>query len=390
MENIVNASYKTDREFWCHTLYGIAAPVLSNMSEGMLRKRMPVEYSHTWDGRNKQVAYMECFGRLMTGLAPWLSLSEDETPEGSQRKQLVEWALRSYTNAVDPDSPDFLFWEGELQPLVDAAYLAHSFLRGYEKLWIPLTPQTKQRYIERFKRLRRITPPYNNWLMFPAIIETFLLVAGEEYDLYRITLVVNKMEEWYVGDGWYSDGSHFAFDYYSSYVMHPMYVECLETLAEFLSPSYLPLYEKALKRMQRYGCILERFISPEGYFPIVGRSATYRTAVFQPLAMLVLNEELPQSLSYGQVRAALTAVHKKMFDGRQNFTSDGYLALGVNGYQPHIVDYYTNTGSLYITSLSFLPLGLSASHSFWTSQAEPWTSQKVWSGADAGVDRRFI
>lgn len=154
MENIVNASYKTDREFWCHTLYCIAAPVLSNMSEGMLRERMPVEYSHTWDGRNKQVAYMECFGRLMAGLASWLSLPEDETQEGGQRKQLVEWALRSYTNAVDPDSPDFLFWEGELQPLVDAAYLAHSFLRGYEKLWIPLTPQTKQRYIERFKRLR--------------------------------------------------------------------------------------------------------------------------------------------------------------------------------------------------------------------------------------------
>ena len=79
-----------------------------------------------------------------------------------------------------------------------------------------------------------------------------------------------------------------------------------------------------------------------------------------------------------------------MFDGRQNFTPDGYLALGVNGYQPHIVDYYTNTGSLYITSLSFLPLGLSASHSFWTSQAESWTSQNVWSGADVGVDRKFI
>ena len=50
---------------------------------------------------------------------------------------------------------------------------------------------------------------------------------------------------------------------------NPMYVECLETLAEFLSPSYLPLYEKALKRMQRYGYILERFISPEGYFPYI-------------------------------------------------------------------------------------------------------------------------
>lgn len=390
MSNITNIPYKTDRDFWCHTLYRMAAPVLSNMSKGMLKKHMPIEYSRTWDGRNRQVAYLECFGRLMAGLAPWVSLPEDETPEGGRRKQLREWALQSYANVVDPDSPDLLFWEGELQPLVDAAYLAHSFLRGYEQLWVPLSLQTKQRYIERFKRLRRITPPYNNWLMFPAIIETFLLVAGEAYDLYRITLAVNKMEEWYVGDGWYSDGAHFAFDYYSSYVIHPMYVECLETLTEFLNPSYLSLYEKALKRMQRYGCILERLISPEGYFPVVGRSATYRTAVFQPLAMLALNEELPQSLSCGQVRTALTAVFRKMFEGEQNFTSDGYLTLGVNGYQPHVVDYYTNTGSLYMASLGFLPLGLPASHSFWTSQAELWTSQKIWSGADIGVDRKFI
>lgn len=390
MENTQHTSYKTDREFWCHTLYRIAAPVLSNMSKGLLRKNMPVEYSLTWDGRNKQVAYMECFGRLMAGLAPWLSLVDDETSESKLRQQLRTWALQSYENAVDPDNPDCLFWEGELQPLVDAAYLAHSFLRGYEQLWLPLNQETKQRYIDRFKKLRQITPPYNNWLMFPAIIETFLMVAGENYDQYRITFACHKMEEWYVGDGWYSDGPYFASDYYSSYVIHPMYVECLETLSEFLSPSYQPLYEKALKRMQRYGCILERLISPEGYFPIVGRSITYRTAVFQPLAMLALNEKLPSVLSCGQVRAALTAVIRKMFEGTANFTSDGYLVLGVYGYQPHIVNYYTNTGSLYIASLAFLPLGLPPSHNFWTSQAEPWTSQKVWSGVDCPIDQKYI
>ena len=233
MSNITNIPYKTDREFGCHILYRMASPVLSNMSKGILKKRMPIEYSRTWDERNKQVAYMKCFGRMMAILAPWLSLPEDETLEGKQRKQLREWTLQACTNAVDPDSPDLLFWEGELQPLVDVAYFTHSFLRGCDQLWIPLSPQRKQRCIDRFKRLCQITPPYNNWLMFPAIIETFLLVAGEAYDLYRITLAVNKMEEWYVGDGWYSDGAHFAFDYYSSYVIHPMYVECLETLAEF-------------------------------------------------------------------------------------------------------------------------------------------------------------
>ena len=105
----------------------MAAPVLSNMSEGKLQENMLVELSPTWDGRDKRVTYMECFGRLMAGLAPWLSLPDDDTAEGIQRKQLREWALKSYAQSVDPESKDYLLWRKEGQPLVDAAYIAESF-----------------------------------------------------------------------------------------------------------------------------------------------------------------------------------------------------------------------------------------------------------------------
>ena len=54
---------KCDREIWCEVMYRMAAPVLSNMSEGALKQNMLVELSPTWDGRNKDVTYMECFGR---------------------------------------------------------------------------------------------------------------------------------------------------------------------------------------------------------------------------------------------------------------------------------------------------------------------------------------
>ena len=74
-----------DREYWCNLLYRIAEPVLQNMSEGKLRENMEVELSPVWDGRNRDVTYMEAFGRLMAGLAPWLSLPDDYTPEGKQR-----------------------------------------------------------------------------------------------------------------------------------------------------------------------------------------------------------------------------------------------------------------------------------------------------------------
>ena len=86
----------TDRELWAGVLYQMAATVLSNMSEGKLQENMQVELSPTWDGRDKRVTYMECFGRLMAGLAPWLSLPDDDTAEGKQRRQLREWALKSY------------------------------------------------------------------------------------------------------------------------------------------------------------------------------------------------------------------------------------------------------------------------------------------------------
>jgi hypothetical protein len=382
-----------DRAFWAQIAYRIAAPVLSNMSKGELSKNMQLELSPTWDGRDKRVSYMECFGRLMDGIAPWLALPDDDTDEGKMRKQLREWALKSYAHAVNPDSPDYLLWRNEGQPLVDAAYIASSFLRAPKQLWEPLDTVTKQRYIAEFQQLRRIDPPNTNWLMFSATIETFLLSVGAQYDMYRIHSAIRKIEDWYVGDGWYSDGEHFAFDYYNSYVIQPMYVQVMKVLADKKlrmrdRSAEFPRqqYEKALKRMQRYGIILERFISPEGTFPVFGRSMTYRLGVFQPLSLLVWKENLPKELSEGQVRSALTAVMKRMFSVEGNFNEKGFLQLGFAGHQPNLADWYSNNGSMYLTSEVFLPLGLPANHSFWTSPAQDWTSKKAWQGADFPKD----
>ena len=373
------ARYVDDRLYWTNLAYKIAAPVLEKMSRGELAKTMEVELSPTWDGRDRRVTYMECFGRLMDGIAPWLSLPGDDTPEGNQRRQLREWALKSYAHAVDPASPDYLLWRKEGQPLVDAAYIASSFLRAPEQLWQPLDKLTKQRYIEEFQQLRRVDPPYSNWLLFSATIETFLLSVDARHDAYRISSALRKIEEWYVGDGWYADGERFAFDYYNSYVIQPMYVQVLQVLRQ-RGRSAARNLEVAQRRMQRYAMILERFISPDGTFPVFGRSMTYRLGVFQPLALLAWREMLPGELPGGQVRAALTRVMKRVFSVEGNFNAGGFLQLGFAGHQPDLADWYTNNGSLYITSEVFLPLGLPANHSFWTSPALESTQQKAWNG----------
>ena len=381
-----------DRAYWCDLLYRMAEPILRPMSEGQLQSTMQVEVSPTWDGRNQKVVYMEAFGRLMAGLAPWLSLPDDATDEGVKRKQLRAWALKSYANAVDPESPDYLLWQGEGQALVDAAYLAESFLRGYESLWLPLDEQTKARYIACFIGLRGIDPPYTNWLLFSSTIEAFLAKAGAAYDPYRINSAIRKVEEWYTGDGWYADGPSFAFDYYSSYVFHPMYLETLQAMKEAKAHTrihYGDYYRRALRRAQKFSLVLERFISPEGTFPVFGRSIPYRMAAMQPLSLMAWYETLPAGVSNGQVRAALTAVMHRMFDNCENFNQGGYLTIGFAGRQPNIADWYTNNGSLYLTSLVFLPLGLPATHPFWTDAPQPWTSQKAWGGEPFPKDHHW-
>ncbi|MCM1092348.1 MAG: DUF2264 domain-containing protein [Lachnospiraceae bacterium] len=381
-----------DRAYWVSLAEKMALPVLSKMSEGRLQKEMLVEVSPNWDGRNKRVTYMEAFGRLMAGIAPWLSLPDDDTPEGKLRKELREMALKSYRNAVDKNSPDYLLWKGEGQALVDAAYIAESFLRGYDALWMPLDDETKQRYIEEFTGMRRVDPPYTNWVLFSSTIESFLAKAGASYDQYRVNSAIRKVEEWYTGDGWYADGPDFAFDYYSSYVFHPMYLETLQAMKDSKARTrihYVNYYDRALKRAQKYSLVLERMISPEGTFPVFGRSIPYRMATMQPLALMAWYETLPAGVSNGQVRAALTAAMHRMFDGKENFNEGGFLTIGFSGRQPNVADRYTNNGSLYMTSLAFLPLGLPATHPFWTDAPQPWTSCKAWGGEPFPKDHHW-
>ena len=219
-----------------------------------------------------------------------------------------------------------------------------------------------------------------------------LAKAGAQFDEFRVNTACRKVEEWYVGDGWYADGPVFAFDYYSSYVFHAMYLETLQAMVDSKYNSrldYQKYYDRALKRAQKFAIILERFISPEGTFPVIGRSTPYRMAAMQPLALMAWYEKLPTDLSNGQVRAALTKVLHRMFDQQENFNDAGYLTIGFCGSQPETADWYTNNGSLYMTSLAFMPLGLPSSHPFWTDAPQPWTQVKAWGGQSFPKDHRW-
>ncbi|MGL6268583.1 MAG: DUF2264 domain-containing protein, partial [Chitinophagaceae bacterium] len=348
-------------------------------SEGTLKKNMPLETSEGYGMQVGKLSHLEAVGRTMAGVAPWLALPDDNTREGEMRKKLKGELLKGIANAVNPQSPDYLNFRTETQPIVDAGCMAHAFLRATKALWEPLDTETKKRVVTEFKSLRDRNGPDNNWVFLAGIREVFLLKIGEQYDEGRIKLAIKRINEWYRGDGWYADGAVFSIDYYNSHVIHPVIVDMLKVTTEMGLSSQADL-DLAIKRMARHAEFLEHIISPEGTYPVFGRSITYRTGAFQALSQTALMEKLPDYIEPAQVRCGLTSVMHNLYDHGGNFDTNGWLVLGFNGHQPLVADVYTSTGSLYMATLGFLALGLPPGSRFWSDPPADWTSKKAWSG----------
>lgn len=375
------------RRYWLQTMLRIADPVLQHISQGTLTANLPFE-SLSDSPLRRQVFRLEAFGRTLCGIAPWLELGADDTEEGRLRDKYIRMSLQGIRQAVDPASPDYLVFDGRhSQALVDAAFLAQGLLRAPKQLWGKLDAETRSRMVAELKRTRVIQPKESNWLLFASMVETALLDFTGEYDEQRLYYGINRfLNEWYKGDAWYGDGAEFHLDYYNSIVIHPMLTDILSVLQKHNLPQG-DAYAAQLLRHQRLAAQLERLISPEGSYPVVGRSIVYRFGVFHALSQLALLDRLPEKLHGAAVRSALTAVMRRQLTSEANFDAEGWLRVGFAGSQLHMSEPYINTGSLYMCMAAFLPLGLPADHPFWTAPDEPWTNAKAWQGIDVGADK---
>jgi len=377
------AAAPTDRDVWIAVMRRLADPVLTHLANGTLKARLPVEQAEGADRRN--VTHLEALGRLMAGLAPWIELPADASPEGRLRADYATLAHRAIARAVDPASPDFLNFTRDRQPLVDAAFLAQGILRAPRTLRDGFDATTKRHLVAALESTRPIVPGFNNWLLFSAMVEAGLKSLGAGWDPTRVDYAVRQHEQWYKGDGAYGDGPEFHWDFYNSFVIHPMLVDVLE-VCKGESPAWTGIAAREDQRATRYAAIQERMIAPDGSFPPIGRSIAYRFGAFHLLAETALRHRLPDGVSPAQVRGALTASIRRSMDAPETFDADGWLRIGFCGHQPGIGETYISTGSLYLCSVGLLPLGLPASDDFWSAPAQPWTSVKAWSGRAFPID----
>ncbi|WP_458405382.1 DUF2264 domain-containing protein [Methanobrevibacter sp.] len=373
-----------DRIFWVSTLQKIAFPVLNNLSKGTLRKNMPYE-SNSLDGQ--KFAYLEAFARVFNGIAPWLELGADNSDEGKVRRKYIQLTLKSIHNAVNPNNNDYIFVVEPKQSLVEVALFAQGLLRAKNQIWLNLPMDVQARIIRELKNTRIIAPYENHWLLFTSMIEAALLEFTGECDKERLIYAISKFkDELYVGDAIYSDGEDFELGYYNSLIIHPMLNDILSVMRkyELQEGEFLDVQ---LMRSSRLSSQLERLISPDGTYPLLGKSLPYRCGIFHLLSQAALLKILPRNINPSQVRSALTKVLQKQFTGNQNFNSEGWLLCGLNGSQPDMCESDINTGSMYLCCAVFLPLGLNSEDIFWKAPAEEWSSLKAWNGHQIQKDQ---
>ena len=375
-----------DRIFWVETLQKIALPVLMNVKKDSLRKNMLLEPNNA---ESKKFAYLEAFSRVFNGIAPWLELGADESEEGRLREKYIDLTIDAISVAVNPKKSDYIFYSEPKQSLMSMALFAQGLLRSKNQIWLNLPMDVQAKIIDELKNSRLIAPYENHWLLYTSIIEATLLEFTGECDKERLVYAIYKFrDEWYIGDAIYRDGPDYTSNYFNSIFIHPLLNDILVVMRKY-GLSEGEFLDIQLMRSSRLASQLERVISPEGTYPIIGKSVAYRCGIFHTLSQASLLKILPKNIKPAQVRAALTKVLRKLFEGNQNLSKGDWLVLGLNGHQAGLAEKVDNTGSLYICCAIFLALGLDANDPFWTDESAEWTSLKAWNGRITEKDQNI-
>ncbi|WP_019063804.1 DUF2264 domain-containing protein [Streptomyces prunicolor] len=254
--------------------------------------------------------------------------------------------------------------EDRSQPLVEAASIALALRLTRPLLWDRLDEPVRQRAAAWLADALTAEPWPCNWELFPVTVGGFLQEIGYEVDESRkaVDRGLSRIEDWYVGDGWYTDGDGRKFDYYNGWAMH-LYPVLHAWLAD--DPRLLDLYGG---RLERHLADYARLFGGDGAPMHQGRSLTYRFATTAPLWLGALTGRTP--LPPGETRR-LASGALKYFLERGAVDDRGLLSLGWHGPNEAVLQGYSGPASPYWASKGFLGLLLPPDHEVWTAAEEP-------------------
>ncbi|MFI2630738.1 DUF2264 domain-containing protein [Streptomyces collinus] len=260
--------------------------------------------------------------------------------------------------------------EDRSQPLVEAASIALALRLTRDLLWDRLDDGVRQRTAAWLGDALTAEPWPCNWELFPVTVGGFLAEIGYEPDASRAAIDrgLERIEQWYVGDGWYTDGDGRKYDYYNGWAMHlyPVLHAWLEQDERLLA-----LYGD---RLSRHLGDYARLFGGDGAPMHQGRSLTYRFATTAPLWLGALTGRTP--LPPGETRRLASGALKYFLD-RGAVDDRGLLTLGWHGPDESVLQGYSGPASPYWASKGFLGLLLPPDHEVWTAPEEPAPAERA-------------
>ncbi|MFD9394492.1 DUF2264 domain-containing protein [Streptomyces sp. NPDC060000] len=255
------------------------------------------------------------------------------------------------------------------QPLVEAASIALALRLTRPLLWDRLDDGVRQRAARWLGDALTAEAWPCNWELFPVTVGGFLESVGHEPEASRkaIDRGLERIEQWYVADGWYSDGPGRAFDYYNGWAMH-LYPVLHAWLAD--DPELLTLYGG---RLRTHLADYARLFGSDGAPLHQGRSLTYRFATTAPLWLGALTGHTP--LLPGETRR-LASGALKYFLERDAVDEHGLLTLGWHGPDGSVLQGYSGPASPYWASKGFLGLLIPPEHEVWTAREEAGPAER--------------
>ncbi|GAA0290379.1 hypothetical protein GGQ92_003098 [Gracilibacillus halotolerans] len=321
-------------------------------------------------GHSEFVSGIEGFSRILWGAVPLLM--SDKAPE------LWEQHLTGIKNGTNPEHEEY--W-GEIhdfdQRIVEMAAIGYGLCLAPEKMWEPLSDVEKSNLTNWLLQANEHKTPDSNWILFVVMVNIGLKNVGATYSQSVLDSKLDRLEAFYIGNGWYKDGEITAHvDYYTPMAIHYF---CL-FYAKIMEDEDVERSTKYKKRAARFAEDFIYWFGEDGSALPYGRSLTYRfaqSAFWSALAFAEVDVFRP-----GVVKGLILR-NLRYWIKQDIFQPDGTLSVGYHYPNLLMAENYNAPGSPYWALKTMLILAMDEKSPFWQEDEEelPHLEQRKIQGA---------
>lgn len=337
-------------------LFNILNPLKDYYSEG----KAYLKLGNTGACYCERAAQIEGFSRPLWALAPYYACENEQTDDF-----FAGLYSRGFANGANPFHREY--W-GEIsdydQIIVEMAAMGLALLLAPEKLFYPLKEEEQKNIAAWLYTINDHKYPDNNWVLFQLIVNIGLKNVGMAYNENMIEWAVKKLDEWYLGDGWYVDGYTRCADYYVPFGIHFYSL----IYAKYIEKAYPDRSNRLKERARLFAKDFIYWFDKNGAAIAYGRSQTYRFAQAAFWSALVWADASPFPL--GVVKGIINR-HLKSWLDAPIFDNAGILTIGYKYPNLLMSERYNAPGSPYWAMKTFLFMALPADHEFFSVEEEP-------------------